>query len=152
MDSTHTTFIPEIGTFEIQKIHIWTGGWGWEMTFHQSTTSWIESRLQTVMRRVEDDEEDMCWIRSVSRASGWWARPRSVSLITSSHPAEVDRRTTLGLIPPCLDKGVCCASGVLLTVSPSICVWWDKARNKEPVVWSRCGVTLTQSSPETLHP
>lgn len=33
-----------------------------------------------------------------------------------------------------------------------ICVWWDTAWNKEPVVWSWCGVTLTQSSPETLHP
>lgn len=31
-------------------------------------------------------------------------------------------------------------------------VWWDTAQNKEAVVWSRCGVTLTQSSPETLHP
>lgn len=44
------------------------------------------------------------------------------------------------------------APEVCYSVFLLICVWWDTARNKEPVVWSWCGVTLTQSSPETLHP
>lgn len=43
------------------------------------------------------------------------------------------------------------APEVCYSVFLPICVWWDTAWNKEPVVWSRCGVTLTQSSPETLH-
>lgn len=50
-----------------------------------------------------------------------------------------------------VDRDVCCARGALLSGS-SPCVWWDTAWNKEPVVWSWCGVTLIQSSPETLHP
>ena len=44
------------------------------------------------------------------------------------------------------------APEVCYSVFLLICVWWDTARNKEPVVWSWCGITLTQSSPETLHP
>lgn len=106
----------------------------------------------------------ICWFmlqEQIVNVFTHWAKPHIVFLFASLFPVETTAKhfwswsQTFGLstkpkYPPSQPPVPhLCTSTPLHVHTSSL---WDTAWNKEPFVWSQYGVTLTRSSPETLHP